>query len=96
MRLVGDGGGHATTTDERAHFMRCPYCSEFFDMRMLSELTRHYDFSPTRAADGMVTLWPLLGHVAPGLHTDPEEIAWLEDFHGAKGTDTRPPSLPGR
>jgi hypothetical protein len=70
--------------DERAHFMRCPYCDEFFDMRELSEVTLHYDFSLTMSSDGTVTVWPILGHPPPGLRNSPGEIAWLEEFHGAK------------
>jgi len=92
MRLVdgsgSDGGDPPRRTgarDERTHFMRCPYCDEFFDMRDLSEVTRHYDFSLTATADGTVALWPIIGHAAPRLHTDPKEIAWLEELHGAKG-----------
>ena len=45
MRLVdgsgsegGDPPRRAGPADERAHFMRCPYCDEFFDMRELSEV----------------------------------------------------------
>jgi hypothetical protein len=71
--------------DERAYFMRCPCCGEFFDMRDLREVTLHYDFSLTTTPDGRLTMWPILGHAAPGLRTDPAEIAWLEGFHGAKG-----------
>ena len=64
--------------------MRCPLCGEFFDMRELSEVTRHYDFSLTLTPDGTLTMWPILDHLAPGLRTDPAQVAWLEEFHGAK------------